>query len=162
MDNPPKTPKTPNDEFDEQTYAIIGAAIEVHRTLGCGYLERVYQWALGLEFLRRGIAFEAERPFDLRYKGNVLKDAYRADFLCFDRVIVETKALREMGSVELAQVINYLKAGELQTGLLLNFGQTTLEIRRVGFTPDLLRAPWIPVSALSASSVDGSPVVPHP
>lgn len=109
-------------ERDAQTYGIIGAAIEVHRELGHGFLEAVYQEALAEEFRRRGIPFTRETAIPVSYKGLVLKAQYRADFVCHGEVVVELKALAAVGGVEEAQLIHYLKATGLTRGLLLNFG----------------------------------------
>jgi GxxExxY protein len=121
----------PNDAFDARTYAIVGAAMEVHSTLGCGFLEKVYHLAMENEFRRRGIPFESEVLLPISYKGDVLPCTYRVDLLCYGEVIVELKALQAVGGVELAQVLNYLKAGTCDVGLLLNFGVRRLEARRV-------------------------------
>ena len=119
------------DERDPRTYAIIGAAMEVHKTLGCGFLEAVYQEALTLEFTARGIPFRREMSLPISYKGQVLNTAYRADFICCESVIVEIKALAEIGGIEHSQLLNYLKATELEVGLVLNFGAQTLEWDRL-------------------------------
>ena len=118
------------DERDPQTYALIGAAIRVHNELGCGFLEAVYREALQVEFNVLGIPHATEVGLVLSYRGCRLKTSYRPDFVCFERVIVEVKAVRDLSSVEMAQVINYLKASNLKTGLLLNFGATRLQYRR--------------------------------
>lgn len=120
---------------DPRTYAIIGAAMEVHRQLGRGFLEAVYQEALAIELSAREIAFVKEASLAIAYKGIRLGCVYRADFVCFDDVVVELKAVRTLGGVEEAQIINYLKASGHQTGLLLNFGASSLEHRRLVHTP---------------------------
>ena len=116
---------------DPETFAIIGAAMEVHRELGRGFLELVDQTALALEFQERGIPFKAEVALPIRYKDKLLTCAYRADFVCFESVIVETKAIAALTSADEAQLINELKATGLQRGLLLNFGATSLEHKRL-------------------------------
>jgi GxxExxY protein len=118
------------DARDPETYAIIGAAMEVHRQLGPGFLEAAYREALKLEFSHRGIPFRAEVPLQIFYKGTPLRTRYKADFICYDKVLVEVKAMRNLTAVELAQVLNYLKASELHRALLLNFGSPALEYRR--------------------------------
>ena len=95
---------------DERTFAIIGAALEVHRELGHGFLEPVYQEAMALEMERRGIPFRREVQLPIRYKGQQLATYYKADFICYDAVVVELKALCAVSGQEESQVINYLKA----------------------------------------------------
>ncbi|MEK6324763.1 MAG: GxxExxY protein [Acidobacteriota bacterium] len=119
---------------DPQTYAIIGASMEVHRVLGCGFLEPVYQEALANEFKRRAIPFRREAELPITYKGDLLLVKCKPDFICYDKVIVELKALAQLGGKEKAQVINYLKATVLERGLLLNFGTVHLEYERVILT----------------------------
>ena len=119
---------------DPQTYAIIGAAMEVHRVLVCGFLEPVYQQALAKELLLRGIPFRREVELPITYKGDLLVVTYKADFICYDAVIVELKALDRLSGREKAQVINYLKASEIERGLLLNFGTVRLEYERLILT----------------------------
>lgn len=119
---------------DPHTFALIGAAMEVHRQLGCGFLEAVYQEALALELQARQIPCQREVTIPIFYKQQLLNTAYRADFICYDTVIVELKALAKLGGVEEAQIINYLKATGLPTGLLLNFGTTSLEYKRFVFS----------------------------
>ena len=119
-------------ERDSQTYAIIGAAMAVHSELGNGFLEAVYQAALEKEFQKRGIRYEREKQLPVYYSGEVIAE-YRADFLCFDEVIVELKALSTLSGNEEAQVINYLKASGLHRGLLVNFGTRSLQHKRLVF-----------------------------
>ena len=118
------------EERDPKTYAIIGAAMEVHAVLGPGLLEAVYEEALGLELKDRGVAFEAQVPLEVRYKQHRLTQMYRADIVCFGDVLVELKAVKKLTDIERAQVINYLKITGMKTGLLLNFGAPSLEYER--------------------------------
>jgi GxxExxY protein len=118
---------------DPRTYAIIGAAMEVHKRLGCGFLESVYQEALAIELGIRGIVFRREVRLPVSYKGQVLATSFCADFICFDSLVVELKALAHMSGSEEAQLINYLKATRYEVGLLLNFGTRSLEHRRLVF-----------------------------
>lgn len=115
---------------DPETYAIIGAAMEVHRTLGPGFLEPVYQTALAVQFGMRHVPYEREVSLPVEYKGIGLGLTYRPDFTCYGTILVELKALRQVSTSEDAQVINYLVAGRLERGLLLNFGAATLQVRR--------------------------------
>jgi GxxExxY protein len=127
---------------DPETYAIIGAAIEVHKELGPGFLEAVYQAALALEFIERQIPFQPELALPVRYKGKLLTCSYRADFVCFRDVIVETKAITQLTKADQAQLLNELKATGHHRGLLLNFGSPTLEHLRLvfGANPNLCKS----------------------
>lgn len=115
---------------DPRTYKIIGAAMEVHRQLGCGFLETVYQEAFALELKNREIPYSRELGFPVVYKGYRLACQYRPDFICYEAVIVELKALGCLTPVEESQLINYLKVTGYHTGLLLNFGGRSLQQRR--------------------------------
>jgi GxxExxY protein len=115
----------------EETYKILGAAMEVHSILGSGFLEAVYQEALAIEFEKRKIPFTRESKLEINYKGQMLSKYYVADFVCFNKVIVETKATKELEGIDEAQVINYLKSTGLKVGLLINFGAESLEHRRL-------------------------------
>ena len=115
---------------DERTYNIIGAALEVHRELGCGFLEAVYQEALAKEFDLQKIPFEPHPVARIHYKGKPLEKTYQPDFVCFGEIIVEIKALTELSGLEEAQLVNYLKATGHKVGLLINFGARSLEHRR--------------------------------
>lgn len=116
---------------DEQTYQIIGAAMEVHRVLKNGFLEQVYQEALAIELCKRQIPHVREAALGITYKGQKLSATYRADFICYNNILVETKALSQLSNNEKAQVINYLKATGHELALLINFGQPSLQYRRI-------------------------------
>jgi GxxExxY protein len=120
-------------EKDPQTYEIIGAAMEVHRELGDGFLEAVYQAALAIEFARRRIPFRAEVELPVEYKGMRLSCCYRADFVCFENVLVEIKAIAALVPPNQAQLLNQLKATKHRRGILINFGAPSLEYRRMVF-----------------------------
>lgn len=122
-----------NGQRDSQTYAIIGAAMEVHRCLGHGFLEAVYQEALARELVLRGIPFEREVELTVFYKGEPLACTYRADFICFGEVLLELKALGALSSIEESQVLNYLKATGKHRALLINFGVPSLQYKRLVF-----------------------------
>jgi GxxExxY protein len=108
--------------FRKEVYEIVGAAIEVHKELGHGFLEPVYQKALELELSMQKIAFESQKRLKIFYKGIDLDKDYVPDFICFDNIIVEIKALDRLTSKETSQVLNYLKATNLKVGVLINFG----------------------------------------
>ena len=127
-------------ERDHRTYAIIGAAMEVHKQLGCGFLEPVYQEALAVELALQDVPFRREVRLPLHYKGKLLETRYCADFICSEAVVVELKALPRMGGTEEAQLINYLKATGFEVGLLLNFGTRSLEHRRFVFSKSVQSA----------------------
>ena len=117
--------------YKDEVYAIVGAAMEVHRVLGCGFLEPVYQEALEIEFSKLGISHHSQKELQIRYKNLTLKKTYLADFVVFDKIIVEIKALSRLSSLEEAQLLNYLKATGFEMGLLINFGAESLEWKRM-------------------------------
>ena len=119
--------------YKDEAYEIIGAAMVVHRELGPGFLEAVYQEALELEMKERGIAFEAQKPLPISFKGKLLKKSYFADIVCYGKIVVELKVLDRLTSKETAQILNYLKASQLKLGLLINFGTRSLEWKRMVF-----------------------------
>jgi len=108
--------------FADEVYRIQGAIFEVNARMGVGFLEAVYQECLALEFSARGIPFISDAPLTLAYKGQPLRQSYRADFVCFDRIIIELKALSAIVPEHRAQLLNYLRATGLTLGLLVNFG----------------------------------------
>ena len=108
--------------FKDEVYAIMGAAMDVHRELGSGFLEAVYQEALEIELAHRGIPFEAQRSIKIVYKGEVLKKVFIADLICYRKIIVELKAQNALSGKEEAQVLNYLKATGIKLGMVINFG----------------------------------------
>jgi GxxExxY protein len=115
----------------DEVYAVVAAAIEVHRELASGFLEGVYQEAMEIELSDRAIQFETQKPLVIRYKNRTLKKQYLADFICFSQIIVELKALDKLSGKEESQMLNYLKATGLRVGLLINFGSVgRLEWRR--------------------------------
>ena len=117
--------------YKDEVYAIIGAAMEVHNVLGCGYLEPIYQEALEIELTVRGIPYVSQQVLRVSYKGNLLKKAYVADFVAYGKIIVEIKALTQLSSLEEAQILNYLKATDNEVGLLINFGAEKLGWKRM-------------------------------
>ena len=119
-------------KFEEESYRIRGAVFEVYREMGCGFLEAVYQECLAKEFAKERIPFVSERQLILHYKGDQLEQTYSPDFVCYDRIIVELKAVKELANEHRAQVHNYLKAAGLELGLLVNFGHyPKAEIERI-------------------------------
>jgi len=115
----------------EKTYKIIGACMEVHKNLGRGFLEAIYQEALEIEFIEKGIPFEREKLIDVFYKDKMLSKKYIADFVCYDEIIIELKALDDIKNEHLTQIINYLSATKKKVGLIVNFGSNSLQYKRV-------------------------------
>lgn len=123
-----------NFPLKEETYKIIGLAMEVHKTLGKGFLEAVYKDALELELLWASIPFSREKQFKIDYKGTLLKRFYTSDFIVFDNIVVEVKAQNMVIDENYKQTINYLAASKLNVGLIINFGEDSLTFKRVILT----------------------------
>jgi GxxExxY protein len=121
--------------YRSEVFAVVGAAMEVHTTLGPGFLEPVYQEALELELAARDLPFEPQKALRIFYKGRCLEKSYIADFVTFGEIVVEIKALDRLSPREEAQLLNYLKATGFKVGLLINFGSTgRLEWKRMALT----------------------------
>ena len=116
--------------YRDETFRIRRAVFDVHSAMGPGFLEAVYQECLAIEFARQNVTFEALKPLRLRYRGHELRQSYVADFVCYDRIIVELKSVRALAPEHRAQTINYLRAAEVRVGLLVNFGAPSAEIER--------------------------------
>ncbi len=108
----------------DEVYQIVGAAMEVYYQLGCGFLEPIYQQALEIELGRRRIPFEPQQELMICYKGEILEKKYIADFICFNQIIIELKALNGLSGREIAQLMNYMKITGMHVGLVFNFGST--------------------------------------
>ncbi len=104
--------------------------MEVHKQLGCGFKEAVYQEALQFEFIENALLFEREKRLKILYKGKLLQKKYYPDFICFDKIVVEIKAAKELTDIHKAQLFNYLKASDLSLGLLVNFVSASLQFKR--------------------------------
>jgi len=118
--------------FKQESYRIVGACLEVYREKGCGFLEAVYQECVSVELHLQGVPFVAQKPLTLDYKGTALRVRYEPDFVCYERIILELKAVKALADEHRAQVQNYLKATGFQLGLLVNFGHyPKLEVERI-------------------------------
>jgi len=117
--------------YVDETYAIIGACMEVHRHLGHGFLEAVYSEALMAEFEERDIPYECNKELTIDYKGRPLIKKYYADFVCFDKILIEMKAVEKIAPSHTAQVLNYLKATRMRIGILANFGEASFSYKRI-------------------------------
>ena len=113
---------TSNIFMKDECYAIQGAVFDVYRELGPGFLEKVYQECLGIEFEKRNIPFVAQKELDIYYKGQKLNQYYIPDFICYDKIIIELKVVISMNNNHESQMLNYLKATGLHLGLLVDFG----------------------------------------
>ncbi len=117
--------------YREETHRLIGLCMEIHRELGKGHDEVIYKDALVVEFGRAGIPFEREKKYEIHYKGVLLPHFYFADFVVWDKIIFEAKAVEKLTDSHVKQVLNYLAASKLRVGLLVNFGTDSLEWKRV-------------------------------
>ncbi len=118
--------------FKEESYKILGCCFEVYREKGCGFLEPVYQECMEIELRLQGVPFIAQKPLSLEYKGCPLRSTYQPDFICYDKIVVELKAITDMADEHRAQVQNYLKATRFKVGLLINFGRyPKVQIERI-------------------------------
>lgn len=117
--------------LQKETDIIISSGIEVHKSLGTGFLEIVYKDALELEFRQRNVFFEREKEYPVLYKNEILPHSFYADFVVFENVILEIKAKSDIANEDISQTLNYLKCSNCKVGLILNFGRTTLGIKRL-------------------------------
>jgi GxxExxY protein len=118
----------------KETYKIIGLAMETHKTLGKGFLEVVYKDALELEFQWANIQYKREVPYNINYKGSILKRSYNADFIVFEKIVLEVKSQPCITDADFKQTINYLAVSNLSIGLIVNFGEESLTFKRVILT----------------------------
>ena len=117
--------------FKKECYAIIGACMELHNELGCGFLEAVYQEALAIVFEENRIPYQQEKVLDIVFRDRILKKKYVADYICYNDVLIELKATDGLHPEHTSQVLNYLKATGKRIGLLINFGTTKLQYKRI-------------------------------
>ena len=117
--------------YKAESYKIIGVCMKVHGNLGSGFLEAVYQEALEDEFLSQGIPFKRQVKLRIYYDGKLLKKFYKADFVCYDKIIVEIKSAQFLHQDQSKQTLNYVKATQYKLGLLVNFGQSSLVYKRL-------------------------------
>lgn len=117
--------------YKEESYRIVGACMKVHTQLGFGFLESVYQEALEKQFVKDNVPHVREKTLKIQYEGETLKKTFKADFICFEKIIVELKALPFIYNDNLLQLQNYLKSTNMKLGLLVNFGGKSLTYKRV-------------------------------
>jgi GxxExxY protein len=121
--------------FPDESYKIMGSCFNVYKEKGCGFLEAVYHECLEIEFRQQGIPFVSQKELEIEYKGQKLKQSYKADFICFDKIIVEIKAVSKLMDEHRSQVLNYIHATNFKLGLLINFGHyPKLEYERLALT----------------------------
>src|SRR5690606_474380 len=117
--------------YKEESYKIIGACMKVHRELGSGFLEAVYEEALKKEFMNSKIPFESQVKLNVFYDGDQLDKYYKADFICYDKIVLELKSVSQIPIIFYAQLKNYLAATNKELGMLINFGQPSLNYKRI-------------------------------
>ena len=117
--------------YQDESFAIIGAAMEVHKQLGCGFVEKVYQDALEIELNLRNIPYKREKHLPIFYKWQQIKHDYFADFICYDKIVIECKATSEILDIHKIQTLNYMKINQYKLGIVLNFSQQSLEYKRI-------------------------------
>ena len=117
--------------YPNESFEIIGAAMAVHNTIGRGFTEKVYQEALAIEFQEKGIPFQREVELHAIYKGTTLSATFVPDFICYDKIIVELKAVKELDDMHRAQAFNYAKIADMELALLINFGESRLTYERL-------------------------------
>jgi len=117
--------------YKDESFKIIGACMKVHNELGTGFLEAVYEEALEIEFHKQQIPYQKQVRLHLNYEGQQLKKMYRADFICYDKIILELKVVQNVPIVFYKQLKNYLKATNLELGILINFGESSLTYKRI-------------------------------
>jgi len=117
--------------YKDESYKIIGACMKVHRELGAGFLESIYEEALKKEFFNSGIPFNNQVKLNVYYDGEKLNKFYKADFICYDKIILEIKSVSQVPNVFYSQIKNYLTATKKELGMLVNFGQSSLTYKRI-------------------------------
>ena len=117
--------------YKDEPFQIIGAAMAVHRELGSGFFEAIYADAFEIELAESNIPFNREMPLMVSYKGHILNKSYIADFICYNKIIIELKAINSLEAIHEAQILNYLKATGYKLGLLINFGEKSLNYKRI-------------------------------
>jgi len=117
--------------YKDESYKIIGACMKVHRELGAGFLESIYEEALKKEFYNSGIPFNNQVKLNVYYNGEKLNKFYKADFICYDKIILEIKSVSQVPNVFYSQIKNYLTATKKELGMLVNFGQSSLTYKRI-------------------------------
>ena len=129
--------------YKDEAYRLVGACLTVYKDKGHGFVEPVYQECMEIELAHCGIPYESQQELELSYRGKPLKHKYIPDFLCYGKIIVELKAVKEITDEHKAQVMNYLKASGLQLGLLINFGHYPgLQWQRIVMSDNRILEPW--------------------